>query len=134
MNTYVNVRTEDGDQRIAAVNVHGQWISVSVGIASLEDRRHSENPVGKQFDGGDWFAGQVFVDEITGARYPHGGARSTFGKFIRGFADSQRIAISTARDNWRFYSRQLSDAERARIEAGGYRSGFIEGELFAEVY
>ena len=71
MSKFVNVRTEAGEQRIAGVSRTGQWFSISAGIASLEGRGHSENPVGNQCDGGDWFAGQTLTDEVTGQVYTH---------------------------------------------------------------
>ena len=54
--------------------------------------------------------------------------------FLRGFAEAAGVKKIEAAENWAEFTRQLSDAERTRIESGGYDSGWREGELFAELY
>lgn len=51
--------------------------------------------------------------------------------FLRGFADGGSLGYSQADEQWAAWTRQLSDAERARVEAGGYPKGHEEGVKFA---
>jgi len=54
--------------------------------------------------------------------------------FLRGFAASSGVKKIEAAENWAEFSRQLSDAERTRIESGGYDSGWREAEQFGKLY
>ena len=53
--------------------------------------------------------------------------------FLTAFAATTGLTDSEADEQWAAYSRQLSDVERARIEAGGTRSGvFLGGKFLAD--
>lgn len=58
----------------------------------------------------------------------------TLDLFLRGFADGASLGYDTADEQWAAYSRQLSDNERARIEAQGYIAGHAEGKAFAVTF
>lgn len=57
---------------------------------------------------------------------------TTTAEFILGFQSAAGLDRIEADAQWAAYSRQLSDAEIDRIEAGGYESGLDEGARFAQ--
>lgn len=54
--------------------------------------------------------------------------------FIEGFADETGSTLVEADWAWAAWSRQLPNAERARIEAQGYRAGRAEGSLYCSAF
>jgi len=54
--------------------------------------------------------------------------------FLRGFRDAAHLSMQEADDEWAAFSRQVSDAERRRIERLGYTSGLREGRRWAAMY
>lgn len=60
--------------------------------------------------------------------------RTDTDSFYRGFARAAQLPLSAAWDQWGGFSNQLSDRERAAIEAGGYASGLTEGQKFLAMY
>jgi len=56
-----------------------------------------------------------------------------FDRFVSGIAATLHVARSEADAQWAGYSRQLSDAERAEIEAGGFERGREIGTEIAKL-
>lgn len=54
--------------------------------------------------------------------------------FLDSFAVAAELRRAEADEQWAGFSRQLSDAERARIEAGGFSAGAEQGEAFLALY
>ncbi len=48
--------------------------------------------------------------------------------------DTTGLDAQAASEQWAAFSRQLSDAAIARIEAGGYASGLREGKQFVATF
>jgi len=51
-------------------------------------------------------------------------------EFLRGFATGADVPLIEADEYWAAWSRNLSDAERAAIEALGFGAGMEEGAFF----
>lgn len=54
--------------------------------------------------------------------------------FLRGFRDAAHLSMQDASEQWAAFSRQVSDAERRRIEQRGYGRGIREGRRWAAMY
>lgn len=54
--------------------------------------------------------------------------------FLDGFAAGSSLGAAEADEQWTGFSRQLSDHERARIEAGGFAAGEVEGRRWRDQF
>ena len=55
-------------------------------------------------------------------------------EFIAGFAEATGFDMQQADEQWAGFSRNLSDAEIEREEAGGREAGVRNGELFLAMF
>jgi hypothetical protein len=55
-------------------------------------------------------------------------------QFLTAFAQATQLPANEADAQWSAYSRQLSDAERSRIEDGGAEQGVLMGLEFAAMF
>jgi hypothetical protein len=58
----------------------------------------------------------------------------TLAAFLRGFASTGHVTLEDADSHWASFSYQLSDEERASIEAGGFESGADCGTQYNAAY
>lgn len=61
-------------------------------------------------------------------------AIATIEAFLRGFASTGNVSLADADAHWASFSRQLTDDQRASIEAGGFESGADEGAQYNAQY
>jgi hypothetical protein len=55
-------------------------------------------------------------------------------EFLTGFARGAGISRAEADEQWQWYSRQLTDADRAKLHAGGEEAGEREGRRFNDEF
>jgi hypothetical protein len=58
----------------------------------------------------------------------------TYEAFLRGFASTGNVTHTEADSHWASFSYQLTDDERASIEAGGFESGADTGVQYTAQY
>jgi hypothetical protein len=61
-------------------------------------------------------------------------ATETYEAFLRGFASTGNVSLAEADSHWASFSYQLTDDERASIEAGGFESGADCGTQYSAQY